>query len=157
MPITASIPPSTPPRWLNALMRMMLWTPGLQRLLGRSTALITFTGRRSGRTFTTPVTYFRIGERVIVTAHRSRRWWRNLEDQPIVGLRLAGRTHSGKARVRGDPRDALSDLVTYLEGRPRAAKGMGAALDTAGRLIRWRRDDSSTTRRWSPSTSSGPQ
>lgn len=42
------VPDWTPPSWLNAMMRTMLRTPGLERLVGKSVALISFTGRKSG-------------------------------------------------------------------------------------------------------------
>lgn len=46
---TISVPTWTPPRWVNAVMKVMLRTPGLQRLMGSTIALITVTGRRTGR------------------------------------------------------------------------------------------------------------
>lgn len=116
-----------PPGWLNALMRVQLRTPGLQRLVGRSTALVTFTGRRSGRRFTTPISYTRIGSRVILTAHRSRKWWRNLSAQPRVVLRLAGIDVAGHARVlKGEA--ALDDLTRFLERQRLLAKATGVSV-----------------------------
>ncbi len=117
----------TPPSWLNALMRTMLRTPGLQRLVGRRTALVTFTGRRSGRTYTTPVSYTRRGDRVVLTAHRSRRWWRNLETEPRVRLRLAGRDVAGTAAIE-QGHTALGYLVEFLEGQPMVARALGVDL-----------------------------
>lgn len=61
-----SVPTWTPPKWLNAVMQIMLSTPGLPRILGRTTALFTFTGRRTGNSYTTPVTHYRSGDKVIV-------------------------------------------------------------------------------------------
>ncbi len=125
--------PRTPPRWLNALMILLLRTPGLGRLFGRGTALVTVTGRRTGRTYTTPVTYARRDGIAILTSHRTRKWWRNVEDRPRVVLRLAGRDYAGTASVHGDPAAALADLVHYLEANRSVARGMGAALDDEGK------------------------
>lgn len=122
-----------PPRWVNTLVRWALRTPGLQRWVGRSTALLTFHGRRSGRVFTTPVTYVRDGDRVLVISHRQRQWWRNLAGRPDVHLLLAGTQHHGRARVlRG--LEALDAYLTYLQARPRVARaagvqGRGGVLD----------------------------
>lgn len=125
--------PRTPPDWLNSLTSVMLRTPGLQRLAGRSTALITFTGRTTGKTYTTPVTYTRDGEGVIMTAHVSRQWWRNLDAHPEVELRLAGEAVTGRAEVlRGD--DALPDLITYYQDLTTVAKAAGIPSDAAGRI-----------------------
>lgn len=114
-------PAWTPPRWLNAFMRGMLKTPGLQRLVGRGTALLTFTGRHSGREITTPVTYARDVDRVIVTCHFTRNWWRNLDDRPEVRLRLAGRDYAGRAHIlEGEP--AVDAFALLIEQVPMMAK-----------------------------------
>lgn len=54
-------------------------SPVPQRLLGRTIALITVTGRRTGKRYTTPVTYYRNGGTVTVLTKTFRTWWRNLE------------------------------------------------------------------------------
>jgi deazaflavin-dependent oxidoreductase (nitroreductase family) len=126
----------TPPPWLNRIMARMLRTPGLQRWVGRGTALLTFTGRRSGRTYTTPVSYARAGDRVIIVAHGSRTWWRNLGDRPRVGLRLAGRDHRGTARVRhSDDRVAVDLLRTYMGQQRMTARAQRIARGADGRLL----------------------
>ena len=131
---TITIPTWTPPLWLNAGMKLMLRTPGLQRFLGRAIALVTFTGRRSGRSYTTPVTYARHGDTVIVITKKFRKWWRNFEERPEVQLRLAGRTFTGRAKASvGDEREA-STLMTFLQNRPVDAKAYGVTLDPDGRV-----------------------
>lgn len=128
-------PPFTPPGWLNAVTRTVLRTPGLERLVGRSTALITFTGRTTGRSYTTPVTYTRRGERVIMTAHPSRQWWRNLQAHPQVELRLAGVVVGGTARVV--TRDgAFTALTSFFEDQPMAARAAGLKKDATGTFDR---------------------
>lgn len=129
----------TPPSWLNRVMAGMLRTPGLQRRVGRGTALLTFTGRRTGRTYTTPVSYARAGDRVIIVGHVNRTWWRNLPDRPQVGLRLAGSDHVGTARVvTGDESDAVDLLRAYLDRLRMTARAQGVSRDADGRL---REDD----------------
>ncbi len=117
-------PRSTPPRWVDALLRWLLRTPGLQRWAGRSTALLTFRGRRSGRLFTTPVVYVRDRGRVLVVSRVERQWWRNLDDHPEVHLRLAGTQHHGRARVLHGL-EALDAYLTYMEARPPVARAAG--------------------------------
>ena len=86
------LPSWTPPSWLNSMMKVMLHTPGLQRVVGQAIALLSFTGRRSGTRYTTPITYLRDGDEVVVITKRFRTWWKNLQDEPQVELRLAGAT-----------------------------------------------------------------
>ena len=83
------------PAWLNAMMRLFLKTPGLQNILGKPFALLTFTGRRSGRSYTIPIGYQRRDDTVLILTNTTRSWWRNFEDQPGVELRLAGRVMRG--------------------------------------------------------------
>lgn len=125
---TRTIPGWTPPPWLNAMMTAMLRTPGLQRLVGRTTALITVTGRTTGRRYTTPVTYDRAGDTVVILTKRPRTWWRNLPSRPEVELRLAGTTVQGRAHVSVDDPECLPDLVSFLEHRRRDAKAYGIAV-----------------------------
>ena len=121
-------PRRTPPRWLNRLMVLMLRTPGLQRLVGRSTALLTFVGRKSGNRYTTPISYFRGGDRVTLTCHRSRQWWRNLDANPQVQLRLAGKDRSGTATI-ADDQEALQLFLDLLLDQRLFARGLGISFE----------------------------
>lgn len=129
----ADAPNGTPPRWLNWFMIVMLKTPGVQRIVGKSTALITFEGRKSGRMITSPISYLDLGDRIVVAGHRTRQWWRNLEANPKVHVRLAGKTLDGAASVMADPDDALADYVAYIEAQPMVAKIAGIRLDDNGK------------------------
>lgn len=124
----------TPPRWLNVLMTAMLRTPGLQRVIGRTIALITVTGRTTGRRYTTPVTYDRDGDTVTVLTKTFRTWWRNLDASPAVDLRLAGRRYRGRARASvGDPA-TLPQFVAFLEHRRRDARFYGITFTDEGHV-----------------------
>lgn len=123
---------AAPPQWLNALMAGMLRTPGLQRLVGKGTALLTFTGRRSGTEYTTPISYVRSEGRVLMIAHRSRQWWRNLADEPEVRLRLAGEDVAGTAIVlEGDA--AHEALTTFFADQRTLARAVGVQRGPDGR------------------------
>lgn len=132
-PDTAAVPTGTPPGWVNRMMTTLLRTPGVQRILGRAIALITVTGRRTGRQITFPVSYARDGDDVVITTKAFRTWWRNLQDHPEITLRLAGRDHRAHTEVMvGDPA-ALPDLVAFLTGRRQDARAYGIDLDGQGR------------------------
>jgi len=53
--------------------------------------LITFTGRNSGRQFTTPVRYFRNDDIVKCFTSAEGQWWRNMRGGADVVLRIEGR------------------------------------------------------------------
>lgn len=122
----------TPPPWLNTLMTWMLRTPGLQRLVGRGTALVTFIGAKSGKQYTTPISYRRDGESITFTSSRARRWWRNFESQPRVQLRLAGVERGGTARILHDE-EALTAFMDLVRAQKVVARVNGVSFDSDGR------------------------
>lgn len=123
---------AAPPRWLNTLMTGMLRTPGLQRLVGKGTLLLTFTGRRSGTEYTTPISYARSDGRILMMCHPSRQWWRNLADQPVVRLRIAGNEVTGTATVL-DGEAAAAALMTFFAAQPTLARAVGVRRGPDGR------------------------
>jgi hypothetical protein len=97
-------------RTANPVVRLVLRSP-LHGLLSRRTALITVTGRRSGREFTCPVGYEQRGDgvRIMVGWPEHKRWWRNLMDPGApVRMRLRGVERSGHAVARGDERTGVT-------------------------------------------------
>ena len=77
--------------------------------------LISFTGRRSGRQFTTPVRYIRDGETVRCFSSAETQWWRNLRGGADVVLRIKGRDAPYHATiVENDPEEVRKWLQHYL-------------------------------------------
>jgi hypothetical protein len=126
-PVTSEVrlPDDRPPGWANSIMRWAVTTPGIQAWVGQGVALLSFTGRRSGKRYSIPVSYQRDGEVVTVVTKRLRRWWHNFETPTEVELRLAGRTYAGKAEARTDPAEMLDFMTGYLQKRPVDAKAYG--------------------------------
>jgi hypothetical protein len=93
----------------------LLNAPVVGSLLRRGTTTITYTGRRSGRTFSTPVSFRRDGDTVTVgvMAPNAKNWWRNFEDggHPIA-LRLDGADRTGHGGVTRDDAGRVSVTVT---------------------------------------------
>lgn len=108
------VPDWTPPAWLYAMMNTMLRTPGIQRVVGESTVLISFSGRRSGTRYTTPITYPPDGNEIQVITNRFRTWWGNLQDEPEVELRLAGATVAGRASLSVVDEDQALAIIPQL-------------------------------------------
>jgi hypothetical protein len=114
-----------PPEWVNTMMRWMLTTPGIQAMVGKGVALLTFTGRKTGKTYTIPVSYQREGDTITVITKRARNWWRNFQTPAAVELRLAGRNFHGQAEAAPGESDVLEFMIKYLEKRPVDAKAYG--------------------------------
>ena len=90
-------------RTANPVVRAVLSSP-LHPLLSRRLALITVTGRRSGRRYTFPVGYRQDGDRVIINVGQPERkhWWRNLKQAGQVDMRIQGARRKGQALARGE-------------------------------------------------------
>lgn len=63
--------------------------------------LLTFTGRKSGKQFTTPVAYDREGDTLYVATDSP--WWKNLRGGAPVTVVLEGQERRGYAQAFADP------------------------------------------------------
>jgi hypothetical protein len=108
-------------RVVNPIVRAVLRSPA-HGLLSGHLALLTVTGRRSGRAFTFPVGYRRDGDRVTVGVDwpERKRWWRNLSDAAPVEIWLAGVRRAGTAQARGDEHAGVT-VEIQLDGPAGAA------------------------------------
>ena len=98
-------------------------------MIGQGVALLSFTGRKTGKHYTIPVSYHRESDIVTVITKRQRRWWHNFETPLEVELRLAGHTFAGKAEARSSDEETLEFMTGYLEKRPIDAKAYGLKKD----------------------------
>ena len=103
---------------INPCMGLLLRSP-LHGLVSRNLMLITFRGRVTGRSYTTPVRYMRVGAKIRWFTSRDAKWWPNLKHDPTVMLRLAGRDVLCSARViDDDPATVRNLLASYLTRFP---------------------------------------
>ena len=103
---------------INPAMRLLLHSP-LHALMSGSLMLITFKGRVSGRTYTTPVRYVREGAKIRCHTNRDAKWWPNLKYDPKVVLRIRGRDVVCLASViDDDPATIRKLLASYLTQFP---------------------------------------
>jgi deazaflavin-dependent oxidoreductase (nitroreductase family) len=97
-------------------------------LFGGSTTIIRFHGRRSQRSYSTPVNYVRDGSSVyILPGHSEEKlWWRNLIGGADVELVIRGEVAPGRATVltaeEGAPYETA--VASYFERFPRARKAV---------------------------------
>lgn len=127
--------PGTPKPWMNVMMRTMLGLPGLRRLLGRMFAVITVTGAKSGKQYTTPVQYMRLDDDYVVLSQRHRVWWRNLRTKPEVTLTIGGETIGARGHIP-DGVEAQDVLSACLAANPRVAKFYGIDPAAGGAIAR---------------------
>jgi deazaflavin-dependent oxidoreductase (nitroreductase family) len=97
----------------------------LHGLLSKGMLLITVTGRKTGKKYTTPVGYYRAGEDLWVLTSRDRTWWRNLRGGAKVDLLLRRDPVTAFAEPALDQKTVENQLCEYLRQMPQAAKGLG--------------------------------
>ena len=82
--------------------------PVLGDVVGRGLVEIRYTGRRSGRSFQTPVNYRLDGDRVTIAVMSpdAKSWWRNFlgDGVPITLLDISGSDRTGHAVATRDDR-----------------------------------------------------
>lgn len=117
--------------WYNPFLTMILRSP-LHPLLSGNTLALTYTGRKSGQIYTTPVNYVRDGDRLLATSYRSRTWWRNLRREAPVSLRLQGREVQATGQAIEDEAAAAEALSAYLSKAPGWARYFKVGLDAGG-------------------------
>jgi hypothetical protein len=86
-------------RWINPVVKWLIRSP-LHRLVSGRLALITYTGRRSGRRYTIPVGYEMADRHVTIGVEWPDRkvWWRSLTGAgAAVELVVRGRRLTGHA------------------------------------------------------------
>lgn len=119
---TVRIPPI-----VNRAMKFVLGSPA-HGLVSKNILLITFTGRKSGKTYTTPVSYSEHGDQVYVFTHAT--WWKNLQTGTPVTLRIRGRDVQGLAEpVAEDKQAVAAGLAAHLRKVPSDAGYYGVTFD----------------------------
>ncbi|MBS3753121.1 MAG: nitroreductase family deazaflavin-dependent oxidoreductase [Anaerolineales bacterium] len=96
---------------INPLMKLILRTP-FHGLVSDDLTLITFTGRKTGKQYTTPVGYIKMNGSIMMFTNSP--WWRNIKEQSSITLRLKGKRVQGQAEIVSAPdliREYLQKMV----------------------------------------------
>jgi deazaflavin-dependent oxidoreductase (nitroreductase family) len=121
--------------FINPVVKAVLRSP-IHWLCSKSLMLITFRGRRSGKLYTTPVRYVRVGNTVRCFTTAESRWWRNLSGGADVTLRIAGANGRYHATpMEPDPSQIREALAHYLTLFPGDAVYHGVRLSSDGKLL----------------------
>jgi len=122
---TATVPP-----FVNNAMKFVLRSPA-HGMVSKNILLITFTGCKSGKSYTTPVCYSQEDDQVYIFTHA--KWWKNLCNCTSVTLRLRGR------EVQGVPEPIVEDkgtiaakLAAHLRRVPSDARYYDVTFDERG-------------------------
>jgi F420H(2)-dependent quinone reductase len=145
-------------RVVNVPMRRLLRLP-FRTPLSRQLMLLTFTGRKSGRTYRQPVSYVPDGDTLLTPA--GGRWKLNLHEGEAIRVRLRGRDVLARPEFIRDVDEVERLLHTITAANPRAASSipwigrdrqidrdqLQAAVDYGFAIIRWHIDQAPSRRR----------
>jgi deazaflavin-dependent oxidoreductase (nitroreductase family) len=118
---------TTIPPFVNNAMKFVLRSP-VHGMVSKTVVLITFTGRKSGKTYTTPVSYSQDDDQVTIFTHAS--WWKNLRSNTPITLRLRGREYQGLAEPVAEDKQAIAaGLMAHLRKVRSDASFYGVTFD----------------------------
>lgn len=118
---------------VNRVMRALLCSP-LHGIFSDSILLIRFTGRVSGRVHETPLRYMREGDAIVCFSAKETRWWRNIERETPILLRIRGQQGRYRAtRFTDDAERLRALLLRMLQLFPEDAPYHHLTLDRNGK------------------------
>lgn len=113
--------------WFNPIISFILRSP-LHPILG-DTMLLTVTGCKTGKKYTTPVGFYHEGDSRWILTSRDRTWWRNVRGGASVSMRLRGKDVNGFAEVVLDENAVAAQVQDYLHHIPMAARSLGVRIE----------------------------
>ncbi len=111
----------------NDFVKFFLGTP-LHNFLG-NTMVITVTGYKTGRKYSTPVGFYREGNTLWVISSRNRTWWRNVKSGANVSLLLKGKTMNAFAEAELNEKVVENRLLEYICQIPMSARSFGVRME----------------------------
>jgi deazaflavin-dependent oxidoreductase (nitroreductase family) len=117
----------------NFFMKAMIHSP-LHSLLGDRFAVITVTGRKTGRAISTPINVSPDADRYTVVSMRDRTWWRNLRGDVPARLHVGGKTFPVRGEIVEEPGAVQEELRQYFKQHPGNAKYFNITLTPDGEL-----------------------
>ena len=112
----------------NSFMSWVLRSP-LHGMLSNGMLLLSVTGLKTGKTYTTPVEYYEQDGFLWVITLRNRTWWRNLRGGAEVSLLLKRKPVTAFAEVDLDEKSVEARMYKYLKYMPHAAKSLGIRVE----------------------------
>lgn len=107
------------PSWYHKLMKRVLRST-LHPVASGNTALLSFSGRKTGKHYTIPVSY--VAENGTFLLMTKFKWWRNLRGGACVNLTIKSRELEGVAETVEDPEAIREGMREFLTRVPRDAR-----------------------------------
>jgi deazaflavin-dependent oxidoreductase (nitroreductase family) len=117
--------------WFNPIMKWLIASP-LHFFVSKNTMLITYTGRKSGKTYSTPINYLRDGNHLYATSRRERVWWRSLRDGSPVRLLVQHKEIRAVPRLYEQQAEVEAQLYAYFKLAPKLARYYQVGLESSG-------------------------
>jgi deazaflavin-dependent oxidoreductase (nitroreductase family) len=114
-------------RLVNTVMRGVLRTPVLARLVGKRLITVDVVGRKSGRQYSIPVAYARHDGTLLVGTQFA--WARNLRTGEPVRIRLQGKRRSADVEVVTDEAGVVEALALMARDNHQFARFNKIGLD----------------------------
>lgn len=113
----------------NTLVAGLLRSP-LHGVLSGTVLLLTFTGRKSGKVYTTPVSY--LGERGDLWVYTPSPWWKNLQGGAPVLVLVQGQKLEGTVSVVTSTEEVAEGIQTFFDRKGlKSAREIGLKVDPA--------------------------
>ena len=111
-------------------MRSLLRSP-LHGITSHNIGIVHFSGRKSGRKLSTPLSYTQEGNIVRLLSNQNTRWWLNFRGDGVrVEMEIARQRYPGNAVLLEGDSEALREGVRrFIHALPRDAKVYGLKLD----------------------------
>ena len=122
--------------FLNPVMRSLLRSP-LHGITSHNIGIVHFSGRKSGRKLSTPLSYTREGNIVRLLSNHNTRWWLNFRGDGVkVEMEIARQRYPGTAiLLEGDSERLREGVRRFIRVLPRDAKVYGFQLNTNGDVV----------------------
>jgi deazaflavin-dependent oxidoreductase (nitroreductase family) len=115
---------------VNLVVRGLLRTPGLGRIIGSRLVTLYLVGRRSGRRYAVPVSYLVQGDDLLIGT--SSGWARNLRTGEPVAVRFKGKLRLADVRTLTAEPDVVTAYAHLAAANPTFARFSGVHVDQDG-------------------------
>jgi hypothetical protein len=122
--------------FLNPIMTSLLRSP-LHGITSHNIGIVHFTGCKSGRKLSTPLSYTQEGNIVRLLSNHNTRWWVNFRGDGVrVEMEIARQRYPGTAvLLEGDSKTLREGVRRFIHALPRDAKVYGLKLDANREVV----------------------
>ncbi|MDY6811944.1 MAG: hypothetical protein SW127_23535 [Actinomycetota bacterium] len=117
----------------NRVVRVLLATPGLHRVVSGRLITLYVVGRKSGRRYSLPVAYTRLESTLLIGTPFG--WSRNLHSGSRVEVRLHGHRLPADVQAFADEADVVAHYAAICRDNPQFAKFNQIGLDPNGNPV----------------------